>query len=211
MMPPMDVTFHGHSCVRLRGRDAQVVLDPHAAALRQFGKTPPDVIVRTDGATQPELLRPREGGGAQVVSGPGEYEVKGVRVRGLPASSTGTIMQIELDEVRVVALGSLDRALTEDEIDSLGKVDVLVVAVGSGLALGASAATKLVNAIAPAVVVPVEPPDGHVPTEESATVEIFAREMGVVEGSPALLKLSLSPSSVASEDTRVVILESRSA
>lgn len=207
-MPGMDVTFHGHSCVRLRGRDVQVVLDPHAGALRQFGKSPPDVIVRTEGGTQPELLRPREGR-PQEVSGPGEFEVRGVRLRGLPSSPTGTIMQVELDEVRVVALGSLDRALTEAEIDSLGKVDVLVVAVGAGEALGASAATKLVNAIAPAVVVPVEPPEGHVPSEDSATVGVFAQEMGLVEGSPSQPKLSLSSSSVASEDTRVVILESR--
>ncbi|MFN2568018.1 MAG: MBL fold metallo-hydrolase [Candidatus Dormibacteria bacterium] len=206
----MDVTFHGSSCVRLRGREVQVVVDPHDSALRTLGKASPELIVRTEGATRPELLRPHGDGSPQEVSGPGEYEVRGVRVRGIPSSPIATIMQIELDEVRVVALGALERVLTEDEIDSLGKVDLLLLPVGGGDALGASAATKLVNAIAPAVVVPLEPAAGRVRSEESATVAVFAREMGVAESTVAQAKVSLSSSSVASEDTRVVILESRS-
>lgn len=204
----MDVTFHGLRCVRLRGREAQVVIDPDEASLGNLAKPPPDIVVRTAGATDPGLLRPRPGR-PQEVSGPGEYELRGVRIRGLPSGDTNTLMQVELDEVNVVALGRLDRPLTEEEVESLGQVDVLVIAMAAGEGLGASAASKLVNAISPAVVLPVGHASGYEPGLENAPVDLFAKEMGVAEGWGLQPKLSISSSSVAADDTRVVILEAR--
>ena len=149
----MEITYLGLSCLRLRGRDVQVLVDPPATTLPGLGRSQPDIIVRTDGETVPDRLRPRDGE-AQEVSGAGEFEVRGVTIRGLPAGGT-TIMRIEVDEVRVAALGRLDRQLTEEEVDELGQVDVLAVPVGGLDALAAVAATKVVNAIAPSIVVPV--------------------------------------------------------
>lgn len=204
----MEITFHGDRCFRLRGRDVQVVVDPSDAVLRQLAKAAPDVIVRTEGATDPDRLRARSGA-SQEVSGPGEYEVRGVRVRALPSGTATTMMQIEVDEVRVVALGGLERTLTEDEIDSLGRIDVLVVPVGGDGPLATAAAAKLVNAISPAVVVPVGQTIGYAPGDQNADVDRFAKEMGLTDGWPLLPKLMLSSAGGATEDTRVAILEAR--
>ncbi|MGD1034943.1 MAG: MBL fold metallo-hydrolase [Candidatus Dormibacteria bacterium] len=206
----MEITYLGLSCIRLRGHDVQVLVDPPATTLPGLGRTPPDIIVRTEGETVSELLRPRPGQ-PQEVSGPGEFEVRGVTVHGLPAGAV-TIMRIVIDEICVAALGRLDRQLTEDEVDELGRVDVLAVPVGGVDALSAVAATQVVNAIAPAIVIPVRYRSGGVAgTGDYDPLDRFAKEMGLTDGAlPAQPKLSLTGIMGAAEETRVVILEPRS-
>jgi L-ascorbate metabolism protein UlaG (beta-lactamase superfamily) len=206
----VEITYLGLSCIRLRGHDVQVLVDPPATTLPGLGRTPPDIIVRTEGETVSELLRPRPGQ-PQEVSGPGEFEVRGVTVHGLPAGAV-TIMRIVIDEICVAALGRLDRQLTEDEVDELGRVDVLAVPVGGVDALSAVAATQVVNAIAPAIVIPVRYRSGGVAgTGDYDPLDRFAKEMGLTDGAlPAQPKLSLTGIMGAAEETRVVILEPRS-
>ncbi|MBV9099989.1 MAG: MBL fold metallo-hydrolase [Candidatus Dormibacteraeota bacterium] len=203
----MEVTYHGLSCVRLRGRDATVLIDPPQTSLPGLARNAPDIVVRTEGPTDPERLRAREGH-AQEVSGPGEFEVRGVGVFGVPAGDT-TVMRVEIDDVRLVAAGRLRRQLTEDEIDALGHVDVLVVPVGGGDALSATEASKLVSAVEPSIVVPARfrSTGGAV---EYEPVDKFAKEMGLAEGTWQMVpKLNLSGPSAEDSDTRVVILEPR--
>jgi len=206
----VEITYLGLSCLRLRGRDVVVLVDPPATTLPGLGRSHPDIIVRTEGETVSELLRPRPGQ-PQEVSGPGEFEVRGVTVHGLHAGAV-TIMRIVIDEICVAALGRLDRQLTEDEVDELGRVDVLAVPVGGVDALSAVAATQVVNAIAPAIVIPVRYRSGGVAgTGDYDPLDRFAKEMGLTDGAlPAQPKLSLTGIMGAAEETRVVILEPRS-
>jgi len=208
MYSPMELTFIGLSCVRLRGRDVQVVIDPIPPGTAPGLPTlTPDIVVRTEGTTDFAALRPAEGR-PQEIGGPGEYELSGVRVFGLPAGDT-TIMRVEVDDVRVVAVGRLRRQLTEDEIESLGHTDVLLAPVGDVDACNATEAAKLVAAMEPAIVVPVRYAVAGLPGEYEP-VEKFAREMGLAEGTWAPQpKLNLTGSSGSVDETRVVVLEPR--
>jgi L-ascorbate metabolism protein UlaG (beta-lactamase superfamily) len=204
----MELTYHGHSCVRLRGREMTVVVDPPQTALPGLAKGTQGIIVRTEGATDPDRLRQRDGE-IQEVCGPGEFEIGGVSILGLAAGET-TVMRVSVDDVRVVLAGRLRRQLTEDEIDSLGHVDVLVIPVGGGDAMGAIDAAKLVNAVEPSIVVPARYAAGD--GGEYDPVGKFAKEMGLAEGAwEPQPKLVLTGSSGESDDTRVVFLEVRSA
>lgn len=207
----VEITYLGLSCLRLRGRDVVVLVDPPATTLPGLGRSNPDIIVRTEGETVPERLRLREGQ-PQEVAGPGEFEVRGVTIHGLASGET-TIMRIEVDEVCVAAMGKLDRQLTEDEVDALGRVDVLAIPVGGMDALGAVAATKVVNAIAPSIVVPVRYRSSGVEgSGDYDPVDRFAKEMGLTEEAlPTQPKLSLTGAMGTAEETRVVILEPRGA
>jgi L-ascorbate metabolism protein UlaG (beta-lactamase superfamily) len=198
----MEITFLGRSCIRLRGRDTQVVIDPDPSA-RITG----DIVVHTEGSTDASKLRVTEGA-AQEVRGPGEYELRGVLIRGMPAQGR-TIMKVEVDDVTVVALGRFSGQLTEEQIDALGHVDVLVVPVGGGGVLSATEATKLVRAVEPAIVVPLayETEGGDSGGQEP--VARFASEMGLAEGWVPQPKLNLTGSAGAVEETRVVVLEAR--
>lgn len=200
----MELTYHGHSCVRLRGREMTVLVDPPQTALPGMAKGTQGIIVRTEGETDPERLRARDGE-IQEVCGPGEFEIGGVSILGLAAGET-TVMRVAVDDVRVVLAGRLRRQLTEEEIDSLGHVDVLVIPVGGGDALGAIDAAKLVNAVEPSIVVPARYGSGD--GGEYDPVGKFAKEMGLAERAwEPQPKLVLTGSTGESDDTRVVFLE----
>jgi L-ascorbate metabolism protein UlaG (beta-lactamase superfamily) len=202
----MELTYHGHSCVRLRGREMTVVIDPPQTTLPGLAKGTLGIIVRTEGATDPVKLRHREGE-LQEVCGPGEFEIGGVGILGLAAGET-TLMRVAVDDVRVVAAGRLRRQLTEDEIDSLGHVDVLVIPVGGGDALSAVDAAKLVKAVEPSIVVPARFGAGG--GGEYDSVGKFAQEMGLAEGTwEAQPRLVLTGSTGETDETRVVVLEAR--
>jgi L-ascorbate metabolism protein UlaG (beta-lactamase superfamily) len=211
-MPRVELTYLGMSCVRLRGRDTQVLVDPPDGQLPGLGKTGPDLVVRTEGRTDSDSLHPRDGR-SQEIAGPGEFEVRGVTVRGVDMGNGRTLMRVEIDDVRVLSVGRLDRQLTEEEIDALGHIDVLVAPVGGGDALAASAATKLVNALSPAIVVPVRYRSPNSPgSGDYEPVDTFAKEMGLADdGYEALPKLNLNGAMTGSDDSRVVILEPRGA
>lgn len=203
----MEVTYHGLSTIRLRGRETTVLIDPPQTQLPGLARAGSALVVRTEGPTDPEQLRPRPDH-VQEVSGPGEFEVRGVSVLGVPTGGV-TVMRVTIDDVRVVSAGKLTRQLTEDEIDALGRVDVLVVPVGGGDALGAADAAKVVHALEPAIVVPARY-SATGGTAEYEAVDKFAREMGLAEGSwQPLPRLNLSGASADSDETKVVILEAR--
>lgn len=204
----MEITFLGLSCLRLRGRETDVLVDPlPEGAVARSLKLAPDIVVATEGATDPALLRLTDGR-PQRVCGPGEYELRGVRITGMAAGGGVTVMRIEVDDVRVVALGRLGTQLAEEIVDRLGHVDVLALPVGGGDALGASDAAKVVSAIEPAVVIPLRyRVDGVAGDHEP--VERFTKEMGLAEGWSAQAKLSLTGASGAVDETRVVVLEPR--
>lgn len=203
----MEITFLGMSCLRLRGREADVLIDPLPEGVRGPRVTP-DVVVSTEGATDAALLHPAEGR-PQVVRGPGEYELRGIRVLGLRGPGGITVMRVEVDDVRVCAVGRLEGPLSEEVLEALGHVDVLAVPVGGGDSLDASAAAQLVQALEPAYAVPVRYAVAGIPGDFE-DVERFAREMGLAEGVAAQPKINLT-GTVSGEETRVVILEPRTA
>src|SRR5215207_6571192 len=79
----MDVTWLGHACVRLRGKDGVVLMDPCAKSTGyMIGKQSADIVTAsradaehgfTDAVTPPFRL----------LDAPGEYEIGGVLLNGV--------------------------------------------------------------------------------------------------------------------------------
>ena len=150
-----------------------------------------------------------------VISGPGEYEVAGVTVTGMPTfhddrrgevHGRNTAYVIELDDVRVCHLGDLGHALTDEQLETIANVDVLLVPVGGGKTLDAARGAEVVRQVEPRLVVPMHYSLPSVKTELEP-VERFLKEMGVAEAEPQT-RLSVQSSSGEAE-TRVVVLEPR--
>ena len=211
----MDVTWHGHACFRLRGRSAAAVTDPYPPALGPRLKLEADVVT---------LSHPHEnhayaagvGGRPFVVSGPGEYEIAGITVTGVPAYhddvegaelGRNTVFVVDIDDVRVCHLGDLGHKLDEATTEAFGTVDVLLVPVGGKKTLQPSAAAEVVRLIEPRYVVPMH----YSVTGMKAAlggVDTFLSEMGVAASEP-LQKLSLQATSGEVETPKVVVLEPR--
>jgi L-ascorbate metabolism protein UlaG (beta-lactamase superfamily) len=210
----LDVTWLGQSCFRLRGKNAAVVTDPFPPAVG------PKLRLESNLVT---ISHPHENHShvasvkdAYVIEGPGEYEVAGVTVRGLPTYHDGqqgaehgrnTVYVIELDDVRVCHLGDLGHALDDRALETIGNVDVLLVPVGGGTSLDGAKAAEVVRQVEPRYVVPMH--FGHPSLRtELAPVERFLNEMGVPE-SEAQTRLTVQASSTGEGETKVVVLEPR--
>lgn len=199
----MDITYLGAGSVKLSGRNLTVVTDP-------VGVTKADVVVVT-GPAETEAGWPAVRG-AMVIDGPGEYEVKGAMITGVPTrlhidenGHRGTAYSLRIDGVNVVVAGNSSGKLDEDQVENLGQVDVLVVPVGgNGLTLDAEGAAAVVAQLEPGYVVPVHFDDGvsTYPVPQ-AGVEKFLKEMGVDPEPESKLRVNTKE---APAETQVVVL-----
>jgi L-ascorbate metabolism protein UlaG (beta-lactamase superfamily) len=211
----LDLTWLGHGCFRLRGRNAAVVTDPYPASLGpRLPRLEADLVTVSHQHANHSYVKAVRSD-ARVIEGPGEYEVKGVTVMGLPSyhdASSGsehgrnTIYVIEIDDVRVCHLGDLGHRLADDDLEAIGTLDVLMAPVGGKNCLSAAQAAEVVRQLEPRVVVPMHYALPAIKTELEP-LERFLREMGVAEAEPQP-RLSIGPGS-GDVETKVLVLEAK--
>lgn len=123
-----------------------------------------------------------------LIEGPGEYEIADFSILGIPAmrhidtekdSKAATIFRIEIGGVRIALLGNIASDLSDDQLESLGVVDILVLPVGGGgYTLDATAAATLTRHIDPKVVIPIHYADSGLHYEvPQDTLETFIKEL----------------------------------
>ena len=199
----MQITYFGLSSFKISGKNYSSIIDPFS---KESGLTPPrgsaDLIILSE--KDNELYSYTQGisGTPFIVDGPGEYDVKEHVISGIPVKDkTGriiTIYLIEVDGIKLLDLAHIKKLeLTEDELEDLGDVDILIVPIGGGDVLDYEDAAKAVNLIEPKIVIP-----SHYKNPEK-----FIKQMG--GKSEKMEKLSLKKKDLPAEDqpTRVIILE----
>jgi L-ascorbate metabolism protein UlaG (beta-lactamase superfamily) len=211
----LDLTWLGHGCFRLRGKNAVAVTDPYPPALGpKLAKLEADLV--TVSHPHPNHSNVQAVRDARVIDGPGEYEVKGITVNGVAAyhddrkgeeRGRNTVFLIEVDDVRVCHLGDLGHRLDDASLEVIGSVDILLVPVGGGNSLDASRAAEVVRQIEPRMVVPMHYAVPAVKKELDG-VERFLKEMGAPETEP-IQRLSVQATTGETETTKVVVLEAR--
>ena len=209
----MDVTWLGHGCFRLRGRSAAVVTDPYPPAIGlKLARMDADLVtVSHDHQNHNFTQVVRDG--AYEIHGPGEYEVAGVSVIGVPTfhdadkgatHGRNTVYLIEIDDMRVCHLGDLGHKLDDAEAEAIASPDVLLVPVGGRTAMNAAQAAEVVRQLEPRYVVPMHYAIPGLKLELD-TIDRFLKEMGVTTAE-AQPKLTVQRSS-GEYDTKVVVLE----
>lgn len=202
----MDIAYLGGGSVKVSGKSLDVVCDP------AVGSKVKAEVVTWSAEPSVEGMAFERPADTMVIEGPGEYEVKGANITGVStrlhideSGRRGTAYSLLVDGINVVVAGNLAGKLDEDEVETLGQVDVLVVPVGGGgLTLDAQGAAELVAQLEPSWVVPVHYDDGATtyPVPQ-AKVDEFLKEMGV---SPEPMnKLKVSQKEPPAE-TQVVVL-----
>ena len=210
----MDVTWLGHGCFRLRGRGAAVVTDPYPPAIGlKLSRMDAEVVTVShehDNHAFTSVVRD----GAYEIRGPGEYEVAGVSVVGVPTyhdaekgakHGRNTVYLIEIDDVRVVHLGDLGHKLDDAEAEAVASPDVLLVGVGGRSTMNGAQAAEVVRQLEPRYVVPMHYAIPGLKLQLDP-IDRFLKEMGVT-ASDAQPKLTVQKSSVTEFETKVVVLE----
>ena len=150
-------------------------------------------------------------GGRQpfVVSGPGEYEIKDVAVRGFPTDTTiegekkvNTVYTVDLEGMKLCFLGALASIeLPADLKEELDGVDILFVPIGGEGVLGASAASKLAVTIEPHIVIPIH----FEGLGDKGALKQFLKEAGEEKSTPQD-KLTLKKKDLEGKEGEVVVL-----
>ena len=217
----MEITYFGLNAVRLRGREATVMIDPYEPKL---GLSPVRLNVQIVIFTHEDPTHfSLQGlsGEPHIVSGAGEFEIKGVAMTGTQTyhdakkgaeRGKNFAYTVELDDLRVVHLGHLGHGLSEEQLDGIGsKIDVLFVPIGGGSHINSAQATEIVNQIEPKLVIPIsyKLPGLTLLAQDLEGIDKFAKEMGATDLTPQpKLQISSTPSV---EETKLVILEPRGA
>lgn len=147
-----------------------------------------------------------------VISGPGEYEIKGIFVKGFLAESSyqkehkmNTIYLVSLDGMNLCFLGALQEGKLDDKTkEALDDIDILFVPIGGEDVLAPEQAHKLATQLAPHVVIPMDYGEG---SEKNALAQ-FLKEVGVDKAVP-LDKLTLKKKDLEDKEGEVIVLKAQ--
>ncbi len=206
----MQISYFGLSSFKLSGKDTTSIIDPFS---KESGLTPPrgaaDLVILSEPENELYSYFQSISGEPFIINGPGEYDVKNHAITGIPVKDQNgkvvTIYLIELEGVKILHMAHIKKlALTQDELEDIGDVDVMLVPIGGKDVLEYDEAAKAVNFIEPKIVIPMhyKMPGLKI---DAGTEEKFLKEMG--GKSESADKLTLKKKDLTEETTKLVILE----
>lgn len=155
MKPVMIITYQGGNYFKIQSGELAILIDPDNQ--RSYRGT--QVIVNT---IKPALTEAPEEGEAQPVwiDNQGEYEVKGIRIRGWAAGysekekRTHTVYKILFDEISIVILGYLTEPISPEIVSELSDADIVITPAHGAPLLALNAAAKLIRQMEPGIIIP---------------------------------------------------------
>jgi len=180
-----EIEYKGANSIVISTKKAKLVVDPKLSivGLKDLS-TKEAVELATEGrfatGNQDATL---------LIDGPGEYGVAEFDIRGIPARRhldsqsdglTSTMYRIEIGEVRIGIIGNIYEKLSDEQLEEIGVLDILVVPVGGGgYTLDATGAAGIVRMIDPKIVIPVHYADKSLKYEvPQDDLKLFIAELG---------------------------------
>jgi L-ascorbate metabolism protein UlaG (beta-lactamase superfamily) len=208
----MEISWLGYSCFRLKGKNTTVITDPFPPGLGYKLEKQVARIVTVSHEHPNHSYIQTISGDPKIISRPGEYEIGGVLVIGVPTFhdaenganlGKNNVFLIEIDDIAVCHLGDLGQPLTANQIEEIGAVDVLLVPVGGGSTVTASQAAAIVRNLEAKIVIPMHFKTPEL-TKEVDSIDKFLKEMGLTEVVPQP-KINITKSTLPAT-TQVTVL-----
>lgn len=205
----MEIQYHGANCVSISTKKARIVIDDN---LNQVGLKS---IVGKDNIavyTVPPASMPEA---RLVISDPGEYEVSDISIFGIEARAhmdeaeqhSATIYKIQEGDIRVAVVGHIHPDISEDYLEELGAVDILIIPVGgNGFTLDGIGALSVIKKIDPRVIIPTHYDDGKTKYEVPQQPLEEALKGLAMEPKETLSKFKPKPVDLA-ESMQLIVLE----
>lgn len=208
----MVIQWLGQSCFKISTKNTQgeftVATDPFAdqsgLKMPKFSADIVTVSQKHDDHDNVDAIK----GDPMIITQPGEYETKGIFIYGIPAVNEkdkikATVYKIISEDVIIGHLGSLSQELTDEQIERLGNIDVLLIPVGGKGNLDGKKAAEVVSQIEPRLVIPMHYKTGEMKSDLNG-IEDFLKNSGLK--SETLDKLKIAKKDLIGEDTRIIIL-----
>lgn len=180
-----EIEYKGGNGVVISTKKTTIVTDPKLSLIGLKDLSTKDAV---ELATEARFALGNEAARLNI-EGPGEYGIGDFDIKGVAAQRhldsesdplVSTMYRIEVGDVRIAVLGNIYEKLTEQQLETLGIIDILIVPVGgNGYTLDATGASALTRAIDPKVVIPVHYADDGITYEvQQDEFETFAKELG---------------------------------
>lgn len=218
----MIISYHGHSCFKLKGSRGTLVTDPYG---EYVGFSMPtlsaDIVTVSHDHPDHNAAHLIKGTARSdkpfIISKPGEYEVGGISVFGVKTyhdavqgteRGINTTYTIFMDNLKICHLGDLGHELTADQVSDIGEIDILLCPVGGVFTINSELAIKTIRSLEPGIVIPM-----HFKTDkhnqdlfgELQNLEGFLKEYGA-EVTPQK-KLEVTKQNIPEETELVLLLE----
>ncbi|MCE9586510.1 MBL fold metallo-hydrolase [Candidatus Uhrbacteria bacterium] len=211
----MQIFWHGFSCIRIEAthgdQQASLVTDPYSneTGLRFPRTLAPDVVALTH---QDDKRFPTDAFTNEpfIIRTPGEYEVNGIFAYAIALRSPedkypfNLMYRFQVEGMSIGFLGGLNRALTDEEVASLGSIDILLLPVGGGDLLSAKQAVDIIKAVEPRMVIPLAYHTEGI-KEKLGSADAFCKELVCKREDGN--KLKISKKDLPADELVVTVLE----
>lgn len=205
----MELQYHGGNCVRLTTKKASVVIDDNLASLKLKTVTKPqDIALRSSDAIPQHDAR-------FTADLPGEYEISEIVIEAIAARAyedeeskqSVVIFKLLADDIRILLVGNINPNLTDEQVESIGVIDIMFVPVGgNGVTLEPEDALKLVKKIEPRVIIPIHYADKGVTYDQpQKTLEETIKVLGIEPHEDEIIKYKPKVSEFG-ESPKLVVL-----
>jgi len=218
----MEISWLGHSCFVLRGKNVTLITDPFSpqpgqpqGEAHKLGKISAPIVTISHNHPGHNFAEGVQGN-PRVVRGPGEYEISDVLITGVPSyhdakrgaeRGRNTIYIIHMDDLVICHLGDLGHILQEEQLEEVADADILLIPISGSNTLSAAQAAEVISQVEPHVVIPMHYRPSTGTGDGPDPLDKFCREMGI-EAVNVQPKLTILRSSLPVE-TQVVILSQR--
>jgi len=208
----MEISWLGHSCFVIRGKEKAIVTDPcHPDLGYRLGEPKADIVTLSHFHPGHSYIEGVANNPKQI-KGPGEYEIGGIFITGIATfhdnkkgdlRGKNTIYVIEMDGITLCHLGDLGHPLDSHLTEELGDIDILFLPVGEVSTISIDIALEIVRQLEPSMVIPM-----HYKTEaftgNLSPMDKFLDKMRIRE-LEARPKLSITSSSLPSSTQTIVL------
>ncbi len=205
----MQIQYFGLSSFKIITKEATIITDPFH---KDSGLTPPrgaaDILILAEKNKKLYTATSGISGEHFDITDPGEYDLKAVTVTGIPLKQEEkfiSIFLIESEDIRILNLTHIKEFnIKEEDLESLGDIDILILPIGGNSVMSASAAAKAVNQVEPKIVIPSHYKMKDLILDLDA-LDKFVKEMGGKK--EEMEKLTVKKKDLQEEGTKVVVLE----
>jgi len=179
-----EIEYKGGNSIIVSTKKTKIIVDPKLSIIGLKDLSTDDAV---ELATE-ERFAINSNDSGLIIDGPGEYGVGGIHIYGIAArrhidqvseGMNSTVYRLEIGDVRIGIIGNIDNKMSDEQLESLGLIDILVIPIGGGgYTLDAVGAASLVRQIDPKIVVPVHYADSQIKYEvPQDTLATFIKEM----------------------------------
>ena len=218
----MQIQWFGQSyfkiIVKNNGDDVIIVTDPFDNSYGlKAPKTSADIVTISHDHNDHNNLDAIKGE-SFIIDSPGEYETKGVFIYGIPAwhddkegqeRGNITIYRISAENMNLVHLGDLGHELSDEQLEKIGDVDILLIPVGGTFTIDAKKANDIISEIEPRIVLPMHydlPGLKFKSGEKLDDIDKFLKISGLP--SETMDKFKINKKDLPQDETKVVVLNS---